>query len=164
MRGFLPIILAAAVGFSAVPARADVQAYCRSYARDQANGHLTGSALLGGSAKISQEEWAAANAQALSDCKAQYDVKQATTPEPEAPAPEIKKPAKQFTKPPQVKKLAEPIKKKKSVAVAASSAALVPGSDAWNEYCDKKYASFDRQSGTYTSRTGKIKRCLVTRH
>jgi outer membrane biosynthesis protein TonB len=164
MRGLLAFILAAAVGFSAAPAEADVQAYCRSYARDQANGRLTGSALLGGSAKISQDDWAAANTQALADCMAQYDATPVLEPEPVVQAREVKKPVKQTQKPPKkIEKPAQPIKKK-SVTVAASSATLVPGSDAWNDYCDRKYSSFDRQSGTYTSKTGKVRRCLVTRN
>ena len=39
---------------------------------------------------------------------------------------------------------------------------LEPGSAAWNVYCDKKYNSFSAKSGTYTSRSGAERKCLVT--
>lgn len=39
---------------------------------------------------------------------------------------------------------------------------LKPGSQAWLDYCDKKYASFDRATGTYSSYSGVRRRCLVT--
>lgn len=150
MRGLLPVSVVALLCVCC-PARADVQSYCQAYARDQANGLLSGSAILGGEAQISQEEWANANSRALQDCVGLYEVK--VEPKP-APAPAEVKPVK---KPPR------PINKK-SVTVAASSATLAPGSEAWNDYCDKKYSSFDRKTGTYTSKTGKVRPCLVTRN
>ncbi len=39
---------------------------------------------------------------------------------------------------------------------------LVPGSAAWLDYCDRKYASFNRDTGTYKSYKGIERKCLVT--
>lgn len=39
---------------------------------------------------------------------------------------------------------------------------LVVGSGAWLDYCDRKYASFDREKGTYRSYSGVERKCLVT--
>jgi hypothetical protein len=36
------------------------------------------------------------------------------------------------------------------------------GSVAWLDYCEKKYASFNRKKGTYISRSGVERKCLVT--
>jgi BA14K-like protein len=38
----------------------------------------------------------------------------------------------------------------------------VPGTAAWLDYCERKYASFNRETGTYTSFKGTERRCLVT--
>lgn len=39
---------------------------------------------------------------------------------------------------------------------------LVEGSVAWFDYCERKYASFDRGKGTYRSFSGVERKCLVT--
>jgi len=39
---------------------------------------------------------------------------------------------------------------------------LVPGSSAWLDYCERKYASFNRGTGTYKSFKGVERKCLVT--
>jgi hypothetical protein len=39
---------------------------------------------------------------------------------------------------------------------------LTEGSLAWLDYCDRKYASFNRATGTYTSHSGVERKCLVT--
>jgi len=160
MKGILPVIVASVIGFAVVPASADVKTYCQAYARDQANHRLTGNALLnGGAPKMTPEEWGDANSRAMADCMALYEAKAEKQPEQQAapPPPEPPKPAvaKKIRKP------AKPIRKK-TVTVAATTANLVPGTDAWNDYCDKKYSSFDRKTGTYTSKTGKTRPCRVT--
>lgn len=149
MCGLRPLVIVVALVWVSLPVQADVQSYCQAYARDHANGLLSGSAILGGAAIISQQEWAGANSRALQDCVALYEVKA----QPKPAAPEVKP----------VKKPVRPINKK-SVTVAASSAGLIPGSEAWNNYCGKKYSSFDRKTGSYTSKTGKVRPCLVTRN
>jgi len=47
-------------------------------------------------------------------------------------------------------------------AVAKPKVELEPGSEAWNEYCAAKYKSFNPDTGTYNSHTGKERRCVVT--
>ncbi len=37
-----------------------------------------------------------------------------------------------------------------------------PGTSAWLDYCDRKYASFNRETGTYKSYKGIERKCLVT--
>lgn len=39
---------------------------------------------------------------------------------------------------------------------------LVVGSVDWLDYCDRKYASFDREKGTYRSYSGVERKCRVT--
>lgn len=39
---------------------------------------------------------------------------------------------------------------------------LKPGSAAWLDYCERKYASFNRETGTYQSYKGVERKCLVT--
>jgi hypothetical protein len=39
---------------------------------------------------------------------------------------------------------------------------LVPGSEAWNDYCAAKYTSFDRKTGLYTAKSGKQRTCVVS--
>ena len=38
---------------------------------------------------------------------------------------------------------------------------LQPGSEAWNNYCTTKYASYNVKTGTYTSKTGVARKCVV---
>ncbi len=46
----------------------------------------------------------------------------------------------------------------------SKKARLKVGSVAWLDYCEKKYASFNRETGTYRSYTGVERKCLVTSH
>jgi BA14K-like protein len=47
-------------------------------------------------------------------------------------------------------------------AAPAERGRLTPGSAAWLDYCENKYASFDRETGTYKSYKGVERKCLVT--
>ncbi len=47
-------------------------------------------------------------------------------------------------------------------AVVKPKLTLEEGSEAWNEYCAAKYKSFNPDTGTYNSHSGKERRCLVT--
>lgn len=139
---------------SVTPARADTQAYCELYAKDFADGRTS-----------VVDQWQLSYRGAFDDCMTQYAatpdtaapvVSQQPDPAPEPvaePAPEPKAKPK-----PKVTKVAERKSKTTSAAKAASKKP-VPGSDAWNAYCDAKYNSFNPQSGTYMSRSGKIRRC-----
>jgi len=53
-----------------------------------------------------------------------------------------------------------PIVYKKPVPRATGP--LVPGSEAWNDYCAAKYTSFDRKTGLYTGKSGKQRTCVVS--
>jgi BA14K-like protein len=136
-----------------MPAKADTQAYCELYAKDFADGRTS-----------VVDQWQLAYRGAFDDCMMQY----AATPDtaapvvseqPEEAAPEpVAEPAPKQKAKPKVTKVAERKSKSTSAAKAASKK-LVPGTDEWNDYCDRKYNSFNRQSGTYMSRSGKIRRC-----
>jgi BA14K-like protein len=128
------------------PAMADTQAYCELYAKDFADGRTS-----------VVDKWQLAYRGAFDDCMLQY----AATPDtaapvasqqPEADPPPARKPA------PKPVKVAE--RKPQSASPGrAQSKKPEPGTEAWNDYCDAKYSSFNRQSGTYMSRSGKIRRC-----
>lgn len=82
-------------------------------------------------------------------------------------APDIAPPAKS------AKASAQPAESKKKTLLAkffqrkpaaetAQPGKLTPGSAAWLDYCDNKYASFNRETGTYQSYKGVERKCLVT--
>jgi BA14K-like protein len=144
------ITFASLLAFFALPAQADTQAYCELYAKDVADGRTS-----------NVDQWQLIYRGAFDDCMVQY----AATPDTAAPVV-----TEQATEEPKVESAPPPKDKPKVTKVAvkkasstsatkASSKKPVPGTEAWNDYCDKKYNSFNRQSGTYLSRTGKIRRC-----
>jgi outer membrane biosynthesis protein TonB len=174
MPRLLFLMLAASTLAAAAPARAETQAYCELYAKDFADGRTS-----------NVDQWQLVFRGAFDDCMTQY----AATPDEQAPvaqAPQTQQP-KEETKaaaeeqsqeateqpqeaaepPPKPKPKAKVVKvqtKKTSTTVAAKAPnkrGLVPGSEAWNDYCDAKYRSFNRQSGTYLSGSGKVRRCKV---
>lgn len=146
-----------ALACAAIPAKADVRSYCEAYARNQADTRLAGSAILGAKLKPSPEAWKARNARALADCQALYTPKPVAEPE-SVPAKLAAETAKSETEP--TNSETEPMKK---IASAVDPASLVPGSVAWEDYCAAKYASFNRETGNYMSRTGKERPCRVTK-
>ncbi len=79
----------AAVGFIflalawAVPAKADVQTYCEAYARNQADAHLSGSAVFGSEPELAAEEREKRKTLAFTDCLALYAPKPAVEAAPE---------------------------------------------------------------------------------
>ena len=90
----------------------------------------------------------ASNAEAPAEAAPDQPVDEAQA-EPAASQP----PAK-----PKARKIAS---RKTTSRVAARN--LIPGSDAWNAFCAAKYSSFNKQSGTYLSNSGKIRRCSTSR-
>ena len=132
----IAFLLAAA---ASVGAKADVRTYCEAYARDAATAQLSGSAILTGvRTPVSPEHWAAANGAALADCLAAY---------------------------------AEPAPPQKVVVLAPSNTpaakpapTLTLGSDAWKDYCAKKYTSFNRETGLYTGKSGTQRPCVVSKN
>lgn len=104
-------------------------------------------------------------------------VKEEPAPEPEIAeplpepavivAPDIEPPAKVAKKAasaPQQKRntLLSRFFKPKAAAAPAAAGKPQPFSQAWLDYCERKYASFNRSTGTYTSFKGVERKCLVT--
>ncbi|HUR43568.1 MAG TPA: BA14K family protein [Aestuariivirga sp.] len=169
-----------------LPAQADVRSYCEAYARDQADTRLSGSAILGARSKPSPQEWEERKTLALADCLTLYTPKSGTEtvvaaePETESVAAEPE------AKPVPVKPKAAPVKEKRKTATvkakptltllarrtapaqqeystSETTTSLVPGSQAWKDYCANKYASFNPETNTYKSYGGKQKPCKVTK-
>jgi hypothetical protein len=150
-------VLGALALFIAAPAAGAAPSdYCKAYAIDFAD-----------QTKRNTPFWDQRFADAEKACLLQYSYEgskndekplQVATVKP-IPKPAVKK------QPKAVKALGE------EVEVAAAAVAPQPsrkkpkleeGSVAWLDYCDKKYASFNRKTGTYTSRSGVERKCLVT--
>jgi hypothetical protein len=128
-------------GIFSTQAAAGSQAYCEMFAKDFADGRTTDVDL-----------WQKAYHNAFNDCMNQY-----TAASPVA-APK-KALQKQAALP-----IAEPETSEEAAAVVKpkSKPELEPGTEAWNEYCAAKYKSFNPDTGTYNSNTGKERRCAVT--
>jgi hypothetical protein len=120
-------------------ASASSQNYCEMFAKDFADTRTTDVDL-----------WQVSYRNAFNDCMNQYTAV--------APAAAPKKKLQ--------KQAAAPMNEQEtSVEVAAvekPKVELEPGSEAWNEYCAAKYKSFNPDTGTYNSHTGKERRCVVT--
>jgi hypothetical protein len=143
MRLFSSIALAVfTAGILSSQAAAGSQNYCELFAKDFADGRTTDVDL-----------WQKAYHNAFNDCMNQYTAA--------APVAAPKKPLQ--------KQAALPITEPETSAEATEAAAVVkpkpelePGTEAWNEYCAAKYKSFNPDTGTYNSNTGKERRCTVT--
>ncbi len=94
--------------------------------------------------------WQKSYRNAFNDCMNQY-----TAAAPAAPPK--KKLQKQAAAP-----LSESDTASAVAAVVKPKPVLEEGSEAWNEYCAAKYKSFNPDTGTYNSHTGKERRCIVT--
>lgn len=142
MRQLIWPLAIGAMLFGIAAAHADARSYCEDYARDMASNRMTGSAILTGKrTPVSTEQWSQANDEILADCLTTFAKAPAA---PETPEKSIKK-------------------KVVSTAAAAPSQdnGLKPGSAAWNDYCAKKYVSFNRETGLYTAQSGKKRPCVV---
>jgi hypothetical protein len=118
---------------------ASSQTYCELFAKDFADGRTTDVDL-----------WQNSYRNAFNDCMNQYT----------AVAP-VAAPKKQLQKQAAVP-LAAPETSEEAAAVVKPKLKLEPGTEAWNEYCAAKYKSFNPDTGTYNSHTGKERRCTVT--
>jgi hypothetical protein len=118
---------------------ASSQNYCEMFAKDFADTRTTDVDL-----------WQVSYRNAFNDCMNQYT---AVAP---AAAPK-KKLQKQAAAPMNEQETSVEV-----AAVAKPKVELEPGSEAWNEYCAAKYKSFNPDTGTYNSHTGKERRCVVT--
>jgi len=148
------------------PAQADVRSYCEAYARHQADVRLSGNAILGAKPKLTPEEWEERKTLALADCLTLYtpeeQVEATALTEPEAPALEKPKTTTK-TKKKGPTLLARQTAPAQEDSTTRKTSNLVPGSRAWLDYCTGKYASFNRETRTYKSYSGKQKPCLVTK-
>ncbi len=140
----------------AEPAKADTADYCAAYARDFAD-----------AGKRDETVWQHRFDNAKSACLLQFTavVPVVAKPKPAVPvAAKLEANVAASIDPEAV--LARPVtkseKKERVVLAKASGKKPEPGSDAWLDYCDGKYASFNRETGTYMSRTGVERKCLVT--
>ena len=122
--------------FFSTPALADKQSYCEVFGQDFANGKTS-----------DVDQWESNFRNAFGDCMAQY----AADGKVAAPAKKVA----QRTSEKVVVVPARDISRKKRVPILAA------GTSAWINYCAEKYASFDAVTGTYKSKTGQRKPCLV---
>jgi hypothetical protein len=142
MRVFSSFALAIlTAGIVSTQAAANSQTYCEMFAKDFADGRTTDVDL-----------WQKSYRNAFNDCMNQYT----------AAAPAAA-PKKQLQKQAAVP-LAAPETSEEVAAVVKPKLKLKlePGTEAWNEYCAAKYKSFNPDTGTYNSHTGKERRCIVT--
>ena len=156
----LPVYLVLAWGGSYEIALATPEDYCAAYAVDFAN-----------AGPEDQGIWQRRFDNASNDCRAQYT---APKSEPVVAAVKAKKPAKVVAaaKPkPKLKTVVTPasIKTKdvkkvavEEIVVPAAAKKPVPGSPEWLDYCKRKYVSFDEKKGTYLSKSGIERKCLIT--
>ncbi len=122
--------------FFATSALADKQSYCEVFGQDFANGKSPEVDL-----------WESNFRNAFNDCMAQYSADGV-----------VAAPAKKVAEEAAAKVVVVPVRdssRRKRVPI------LAPGTSAWINYCAGKYASFDAVTGTYKSRTGQRKPCLV---
>lgn len=131
-------LIFAAAGIFATPALADKAAYCQAYARDFSDQTATDKAMWQHKFQI-----------ALDACLAGH--KSQATSAPTKSVPAKKQVAVKPAPPPPEPVVAKP-----------ASASLVAGTPEWNDYCAKKYTSFNVKTGMYTSKTGVARKCLIT--
>ena len=133
----LGVLMCVAIGS---PVMADKPDYCAAYARDFADARSKDKPM-----------WQHKYDIALAACMA--EPKQAETIKPAI----VKKRAEKAEAPQDI----PPEPKIAETSVPARPAKLVAGTAAWNDYCSNKYTSFNVKTGTYKSRTGVERKCLV---
>ena len=138
MIGMSALAVLASFAFT-VQASASSQTYCEVFAKDSADVRTTEVDL-----------WQTSYRNAFNDCMNQYT----------AAAP-VAAPKKALQKQAAVP-LAAPETSEEAAAVVKPKLKLEPGTEAWNEYCAAKYKSFNPDTGTYNSHTGKERRFIVT--
>ena len=120
-------------GVFATRAYAGIQSYCELFGKDFADGKSSDA-----------DTWQINYRNAFTDCITQYTANATVnTPHKKVVRKVAVVPANAFAK-------------KKRTRI------LEPGSNPWSEYCAAKYASFNKVTGNYKSKTGKELRCRVT--
>jgi hypothetical protein len=120
--------------------------YCSAYAHDFADGH-------------SQDKlvWQHKYEIAMSDCLGEPAAAQTvSTPKTKTIVKAKKLEQKIASAPSKIVKQIQP-----APSASATQTKLEPSSEAWNNYCANKYASFNAKTGTYTSKTGVARKCVV---
>jgi BA14K-like protein len=133
----------------ALPAAADVADYCAAFARDHADQRAREKLI-----------WQKHYDNALQTCGEQFSSQE--------PMAVVKKPKKQAVKvvPDKPKPVAKAKPAVEPLAPEPKKVASIPnlksGSPEWVKYCKNKYVSFNEAKGTYLSKTGIERKCLVT--
>jgi BA14K-like protein len=142
----LSLFVAATLFINAPPASASKADYCSVYAHDFADGHSQDKAV-----------WQHKYEIAMTDCLGE------TSTAENASAPHTKTVGKAKKVEQKLASVTTKIVKQSQAASAGSATQtkLQPGSEAWNNYCTNKYASFNAKTGTYTSKTGVNRKCVV---
>lgn len=132
-----------------LPAAADVADYCAAYARDHAD-----------KGERVKQVWQKRYDNALQTCGEQFSLQE---PVAVAKKPKVR-PAKVAAEKPQPVAQEEPsaVPEAPKLQKLASLPNLKPGSPEWIKYCKNKYVSFNEDKGTYLSKTGIERKCLVT--
>lgn len=136
---------------ASAPALADKAAYCKAYARDFAD-----------QSSADQTQWQHKYQIAIDACLTKHV---APTTKPMVFRPKTKNivPAAPVAKPAVAQAVAKPPVAKPVTKPASQPATLVQGSAEWNDYCANKYVSFNAKTGTYQSKTGVERKCVVTK-
>ena len=127
-----------AAGLFASPALADKAAYCQAYARDFSDQTASDKVMWQHKFQIALDACLAGHKQMAKSAPAR------------TVAPPKQEAAKTAPKP------QEPVVAKRD------STTLIAGTSEWNDYCAKKYSSFNVKTGMYVSKTGVARKCLVT--
>jgi hypothetical protein len=141
MKNIFQATLILALACAASPAFADKASYCKAYARDFAD-----------QASVDETTFQHKYQIAIDACLAKHAAPQLKRPQPRVFRPKITN-----------NDPAPPLPKPIIVAPVAKVATLSPGSPEWNDYCAKKYVSFNAKTGTYQSKTGVERKCVVSK-
>jgi BA14K-like protein len=147
MKFYTLSLFAAAMLFAIAPhAFASKADYCSVYAHDFADGHSQDKAV-----------WQHKYEIAMTDCLGETSTAEtASTPRTKTVVKAKKIEQKVASVQTKTAKQTQP-----APASSATQTKLQPGSEAWNNYCTNKYASFNTKTGTYTSKTGVARKCVV---
>jgi hypothetical protein len=126
---------------------ATVADYCAAYARDFAD-HV----------EKQNPQWQHRYDNAEASCQLRFTSDE--KPAPKTPQVSTKKPATAVTANQKPKPKPKPEAAAQQIAKAIPK--LLEGSPEWTAYCKKKYVSFNEAKGTYLSKTGIERKCLVT--
>jgi hypothetical protein len=143
------LIMIGAVCLCGAQAQANVGDYCAAYARDFAD-HV----------QKQDPQWQHRFDNAESACMLRFTTTEQPVVKAKPKKTAARKPAAAVVTPlPEPKPEPKPEPEKQ---VAKAIPKLESGTPEWTTYCKKKYVSFDEKKGTYLSKTGIERKCLVT--